>query len=430
VGDSDSDVESHVKDSLSELYRMSNPASGNWTMVVTSNSGQAVSYDLQVNSNADSNVMVTVATDQDSYTMNDRVLLTASVRAPASGGSEGQRVIGASVTAEVVFDDQVVDTLQLYDDGQNHHGDDRLNDGVYSNYFTSYVTDGSYTFNVTVVNQTGTTAPPDEEYPGWTPENVDPFRRWGQETVVVDIGNLYVPLVYKNIPVATEAKGKVTDMGASVSGQVLLMRYYNGSAWSTFNTAYTDSNGNYSFPSIPPLGTNQRFYIRWNNSDNGSDSSRVWYWHCDMVDSASASDEYTCNFDLENIDLTSPSSGATMSLPAAFYWQQRVLTSDDYEYNLLDPDDEDPWWWTVPSLGYTYRYILNALPSGFHPGTRYGWFIRVHGSHGYGVSYYYRSIYFSNYGLPVDGGDEPIDRLLPQVDQDEWLIPPPWLEAD
>ncbi|MCK4303685.1 MAG: VWA domain-containing protein, partial [Candidatus Eisenbacteria sp.] len=78
VGDSDADVTMHMKDTQSELYRMSNPATGDWTMVVTSN--VQTSYDLQVSSVSSSNVSVATTTDKESYTTAERILVQTSVQ--------------------------------------------------------------------------------------------------------------------------------------------------------------------------------------------------------------------------------------------------------------------------------------------------------------------------------------------------------------
>lgn len=205
VGDSDPDVLVHEEDAQSEMYRMSDPPTGNWTVEVTAVSvtGQA-NYDLQVNSVASSNVAVTVNTDQDSYTTADKILVQASVRAPAQGGTEGERVAGAVVSATVKVSDTVVSTLRLYDDGAAAHGDERPDDGVYSNYFSNFAGEGSYEFDVTVENESGTTAPPDEEWPGfpvWTGSPVDPFTRRASVTVNVTAAPptyVYLPLVLRN----------------------------------------------------------------------------------------------------------------------------------------------------------------------------------------------------------------------------------------
>ena len=66
----------------------------------------------------------------------------------------------------------------------------------------------------------------------------------------------------------------------------------------------------------------------------------------------SGSDLQMEDFDIADIQLVSPPDGATVSLPTTFQWITRPATpTDDYEFDLYDPDDSDPSWYTYPSLG-------------------------------------------------------------------------------
>jgi uncharacterized protein YegL len=199
VSASDADVIFYNKDTQSMIYRVSNPTSGDWTAQIHSNSPASTSkelYNLQVSSIATSNVMVQAATDKSIYDSKELVLIQASVRAPMSGGSEALRVAGAEVTADVMLGSRKITTLTLYDDGLPIHGDEKPDDGVYSALYYPGLGAGSYAFNIMVNNQTGTTAPPDEETPGWTPSPIDPFARWSQVTVVVN----EAPFNYLHLP--------------------------------------------------------------------------------------------------------------------------------------------------------------------------------------------------------------------------------------
>jgi hypothetical protein len=69
-------------------------------------------------------------------------------------------VAGAKVTA-AVRDPQgalLPDPLELFDDGLAGHGDPWPGDGVYSNFFYRYTEDGSYTFQLAILNENGTSA--------------------------------------------------------------------------------------------------------------------------------------------------------------------------------------------------------------------------------------------------------------------------------
>lgn len=210
---------------------------------------------------------------------------------------------------------------------------------------------------------------------------------------------VYIPIAINPVSDPGEgASGTVTDRGAPVSGTLMLLRYNDGSSWSTYDSTTTDSSGYYNFPDLPPLGSGQEFYIRWWNADNGYDPSRLWTWACWLVDSSSPTESYTCDFDLEDIVLLSPVNDASVPLPNLFTWQRRALTSDSYLFNLYDPDDGDPWYQTG-ALGYVGQYTLPGLPIGFDFEITYWWEPWVEGSDGYGVSYSFRLVTFDDGGF-------------------------------
>lgn len=93
-----------------------------------------------------------------------------------------------------------------------------------------------------------------------------------------------------------------------------------------------------------------------------------------------------------------PSHGSNISLPYTFTWRQWEQVTDDYELNLADVTDLDPYWWTGPSLGYVGSYRMESLPVDFVPGEEYGWWLWVYGPDGYGVSRYHYVVTFTNTG--------------------------------
>lgn len=265
VADSDPDVLVHVEDTLSEMYRMNDPPTGNWTVQVdgVSVSGQA-EYDLQVNSVASSNVAVVVTTDQDSYTLADAALVRASVIAPVHGGTEGHGVMGATVSVAVRMGDTVVSTFQLYDDGAASHGDEVPNDGLYSNYFSGYAGEGSYEFDVTVVNQSGTMVPPDEkwpEFPDWDGPPVDPFTRRAAVTVNVEPANVYLPLVLRGLQAGFDSQ-------------------FNGSApgWESHSGTWTVDSNYYRTTGLADASSSASYVADFTNFDY---EVRLWRSGCD-----------------------------------------------------------------------------------------------------------------------------------------------------
>jgi uncharacterized repeat protein (TIGR01451 family) len=219
--------------------------------------------------------------------------------------------------------------------------------------------------------------------------------------------------------------GHVTFNGATASGVSLLLRFYNGSSWSTLATTTTDINGNYYFLSAPTLGGGQQYHVRYlNNSDN----TKLYFWDTRYLTTYTAGTSVAIgDFDIANIPLVSPSSGAIVSLPQTFQWTRRsATTTDSYEFDLFNPGNPPnytPVWWTYPPLGYVSSYSLNSLPSGFSPGVQYGWFIAVYSPDGgYGESFYYRPVTFSNTGFgPALGAP-----LVPSTNQRERLYPKMW----
>ena len=242
----------------------------------------------------------------------------------------------------------------------------------------------------------------------------------GDTHTYVPIAKLYLPLVFRAYAPSNILHGTVTDAGDPASGIEVRLRYYDGSAWSTFATAATDSNGNYRFSNPPHLGADQRLYVRWDNDEYNSDW--LWKWVCWSVTSSTTDlAARRCDFDLENVDLLSPDPGATVSLPHTFAWRKRALTTDAYEFNLADTSDNDPYWWNY--LGYVSSYTLSGLPDGFTPGQQYGWWMWVYGPDGYGISYYYRNVTFSNTGSSVGIQSAPMSERAPRYEL-EAISPP------
>lgn len=212
--------------------------------------------------------------------------------------------------------------------------------------------------------------------------------------------------------------GRVTNNGNAASGQTLYLRYYDGINWWTHATTDTDGSGNYSFNNLPMVSVGQVVYVRWDNS--AYNNNRLWTWRCNQISVASYIREYTCNFDLKNIPLVSPSDLATVPVPTTFTWTPRGFSGDSYELDIFDPDDNDPLFYTSPLSSSTNSYVLTSLPAGFLPFVQYGWNMYVVTPFdGYGSSYYYYRVTFSNSGSSF----APIIQTLPK--QHGWLMEDP-----
>lgn len=125
------------------------------------------------------------------------------------------------------------------------------------------------------------------------------------------------------------------------------------------------------------------------------------------------------NFDLANITLVSPANGATVSVPRTFQWTPRPATaSDTYEFDMYDPTDGNPYFYTAPPLGYVSSYTLNGLSPGFNVGDLYAWEIWVYSPDGgFGISYETRAVHFSNSGLSDTPATQPIQpKTVPDLE--------------
>lgn len=192
--------------------------------------------------------------------------------------------------------------------------------------------------------------------------------------------------------------GYVNLNGADAANVSLMLRFYNGVSWSTHTTTMTGANGFFVFTGVPSLGSNQEYYVRYQN-DSG-DAGRLGMWGTQSLTTyTSGSNVHIGDFDIADIALTSPNGGATVTLPQTFQWVPRpATTTDTYEFNLYDYLSGTPWWWTDPPLGYVNSYNLASLPPDFYFGTEYVWTIWTYttpddGS--YGIAYWARYITFS-----------------------------------
>jgi hypothetical protein len=187
--------------------------------------------------------------------------------------------------------------------------------------------------------------------------------------------------------------GTVTEDGTPLQGTDLLLRLFDGSGWSTYDTATTGLGGAYQFTSLPSLGAGQFMYVRWQNT--GSNNARLWSWQCGPIwPTTTDPAAFQCDFDVDNVVLTGPPSGA-VTLPVTFTWQLRPFPSDDYQVDIIDPTDAIPWW-SSPPLGYVGEYTLTSLCGGCEFGVAYNWWVWVRGDNGAGESYYVGSITFTS----------------------------------
>ncbi len=239
------------------------------------------------------------------------------------------------------------------------------------------------------------------------------------------VQHVYLPLIQKAPPPPKGIiYGTVTDHGAAAV-VALELRFYNGSTWSTRASTTTAANGSYSFLGVPGLSPGQIYYVRYLNTTT---PSRLFTWHTRLLGTYAAGAEvHIGDFDVANIALVAPAPGATVSLPRAFQWSARpATTSDSYEFDLFDPQDGNPYFFTDPPLGYVSSYTLNGLPAGFKVNTQYVWDMWVYSPDGgYGISYYAYYVRFSTAGFEVASTERsresvrPDDLIYPTIHRNE-----------
>ncbi len=232
-----------------------------------------------------------------------------------------------------------------------------------------------------------------------------------------DVVRLFAPVIVGK-PVPRGIYGRVTENGVAAPSVFLELRRYTGGVWSTQASQYTASDGSYSFTGVPSLNAGEYYYVRYQNSVSGP-TNRLWTWHTQSLSSYTSGAEIQIgDFDIANIELITPASGAVVGLPYTFQWAARPATPlDSYEFNLFDYEDGDPYFFTDPPLGYVSSYTLNSLPPGFGTYTYYLWNMWVYSPDGgFGISYWSNWVAFSSSGFNITTTMESPSRAVRALD--------------
>jgi hypothetical protein len=204
---------------------------------------------------------------------------------------------------------------------------------------------------------------------------------------------IYLPIILQE---QAGIHGNVTWNGSPAEDIPLTLRFFDGAEWSTAATTTTGPGGEYAFESAPGLGEGQEYYVLYRNEDGIE--GRLWIWATRELSSyEEGASVLIGNFDIADVELISPLDEASVSLPYTFQWNPRSASpGDNYEFNLLDPEDPDTFFYTDPPLGYVGSYTLDFLPFGFQAEVDYVWEVWVYSSEGgFGVSYEDRWISFN-----------------------------------
>ena len=155
--DQNPDVE-FVSASTYEFYRVFNPQTGDWQIKVDAVQTDGAIPFLVQGFGRSSNLFFGVFGDKENYVFPEPVELygTPAVSYP---------VLGVDVSGTVFRPDGSTVPITLFDDGLPEHADFMADDGIYSNLFDDYSTDGTYTFDIAARNETGMRAeldPPED----------------------------------------------------------------------------------------------------------------------------------------------------------------------------------------------------------------------------------------------------------------------------
>jgi hypothetical protein len=226
----------------------------------------------------------------------------------------------------------------------------------------------------------------------------------------------YLPLITSPF---TGISGRVMLNGTSAVGEQIFLCYLHGSSCPL--QYFTGFDGSYYFDAnLLTLGA--EYFILYSNTHNESGKLSEWISE-GLAPYVINSRIVISTFDISDVLLISPISGATVCLPLIFQWSKRSASPTD-SYKLLLFNDL---WWTGYSsslLGYEDRFQLTSLPAGFSSNTAYNWTVEVFSPEGgYGHSLSKNTVTFLNSGNSMSESQNGIDYTHQLVDGKDFLFP-------
>ena len=189
--------------------------------------------------------------------------------------------------------------------------------------------------------------------------------------------------------------GRITFKDAAASGIKLKLFFWDGDAWhSTSYTATTDSTGRYAFIGVTTISAGQWYEVVY--GPNTTDPRYLNGWYGPNLKAYTAGTSVSGgDFDIADVSLQTPPSGATVPLPYTFSWLRRSTPTDTHGWAVFDPAPGSTYWWETGELGAWSTYDRLELPPGTVYGKEYGWIVQVfNGQDSLGESYYYFSVTF------------------------------------
>ena len=174
----------------------------------------------------------------------------------------------------------------------------------------------------------------------------------------------------------------------------LKLFFWDGEKWNaTSYAATTDSAGRYAFTGVATISAGQWYEVVYGPNTTDPRFLNGWYGP-NLKAYAAGTSVRGGDFDIADVSLQTPSSGATVPLPYTFSWLRRSTPTDTHGWARFDPANYSDWWETG-ELGAWSTYDLLELPPGTIYGKEYGWIVQVfNGPDSFGESYYYFSVTF------------------------------------
>jgi hypothetical protein len=179
--------------------------------------------------------------------------------------------------------------------------------------------------------------------------------------------------------------GRIFTQGGPASKIKLDLHLYTVSTDEVVDTTTTDNTGYYFFANVDSLGKDERYYVSFGQNDTNPDY--VYFWYGPFIDSFNKGDNvFGGSFDIADVPLESPISGAVKTLPVVFRWEKRGVPGDTYRLVIID-FDQDVYWRTF-DLGDVDSFTMTGLATGMAFDKQYAWYIEVYSSSdSYGESF-------------------------------------------
>ncbi len=200
----------------------------------------------------------------------------------------------------------------------------------------------------------------------------------------------YLPVILEGYP--PDITGQVLYSGVPSANTMLDLYFYDRTDWSPIASTTTSRDGRYLFSGIAPLSPGERYYVRY--GPNETNPAYLYSWYGPIISTYSVGDSVSGGtFDIADVTLLTPRSGASVKLPFTFTWEPRGVKGDNYRVALLDQASGD--YWFTNDLGDVGAFTVNSLPPEIQSGRQYAWYLEVYqGTDSFGESFKLNDIRF------------------------------------